>query len=80
MIAVLFPIAFPPIVKDAIRAVTIKTVNDEFILNLTANLLATSIPAPPLTTPHTSPITSLQIDANLSELQNVCFLLLFLMP
>ena len=43
------------------------TVIDELILNDEAILLATSIPALPLTTPHTSPITSLHIEASLSE-------------
>ena len=67
LIAALLPIAFPPIVIDAINAVTNNTVIDELILNYESILLATSIPALPLTTPHTSPITSLHIEASLSE-------------
>ena len=38
-----------------------------FKLNLVAIEVATSTPAEPDTTPQTSPTTSLQIDANLSE-------------
>lgn len=70
LIAIVFPYALPVIVSAAIKAVTNKTTSDTFKLNLAAILLETSTPALPLTIPHTSPTTSLQIDASLSEFFN----------
>ena len=69
-IAILFPSALPVIVSEAITAVVINTTKETSLLSISAKVLATSTPALPLTTPHTSPITSLQIEANLSEFFN----------
>ena len=67
LIALVLPKALPVIVRDAINAVVINTTKEVFKLNLVAIEVATSTPAEPDTTPQTSPTTSLQIDANLSE-------------
>ena len=53
--------------KDAIEAVIISIKYVGFKVTLSVKEAATIIPADPLTTPHTSPITSQHIDANLSE-------------
>ena len=59
-IAILFPIALPPIVIDATKAVMIKETNNKLISNLLDNTMAIDAEVEPLMIPHISPITSLQ--------------------
>ena len=51
-----FPIALPPIVKAAIKAVITKLVINGFKLKVDVNVAATITPAEPETIPQISPI------------------------
>lgn len=64
--AILFPSAFPPIVTDAIKAVTIREVKNGFHPKWEENAVAIITPADPETIPQISPITSLQNEETLS--------------
>lgn len=59
-IAMLFPHAFPPIVKAAIKLVTINVTNTGLSEYIVESEVAIVTPAPPDSMPHISPITSLQ--------------------
>ena len=65
-IAKLFPIAFPPIVKDATIAATVKLTNNKLKLKVLEIPTAIVVAAAPETIPQISPITSLQKLATLS--------------
>ena len=60
LIAKLFPMAFPPIVKAAIVAATTNPVNNKLKPNYDTNIAVIVVPAAPDIIPHTSPITSQQ--------------------
>ena len=67
-IAKLFPIAFPPIVIEAIIAATTNPTISIFKLNVLDNIAVIVVPAAPEIIPHISPITSQQKLETLSEL------------
>lgn len=76
----LFEIAFPPIVSEAIVAVTINPTNKMSKLYDSDIALVIVTPAEPDMIPHISPITSLQKDDTLSAffLNNTAFLAPFI--
>ena len=66
LIAIVLPIAFPPIVKLEIILVMIIVVNILLVPNNPAKVILIARPQLPLTTPHISPITSFKRDDTLS--------------
>lgn len=60
-IAIIFPIAFPAIVNEEIKAVNSADIIAKFVkLRLVANRYIIPLPIAPEIIPHISPITSLQ--------------------